>query len=225
MSYIRSKQFGKRVYYYRVEGYRDKDGRVRQRVLEYLGTSPNHREIPVDPLLAGAVAKTLMSGKKSPTEIKAALKKMDIDLGPGKLKEIHLVFKPPPQDSHSVYRLNRRTRMMFGGTSQKIHDVVYVVKHSVYGKRRITPSSLSQDRSLSQRSAGIVRIIPSRCIDRGGSWLRFGLPMDTMSLLKSGSSDISNTIRGVKSRSISRREASVSLFVPSVINPLIFLYD
>jgi hypothetical protein len=95
MSYIRSKRFGTKVYYYRVEGYRDKDGKVRQRVLEYLGTSPNHREIPVDPSLAGAVAETLMSGRKSPTEIKAALKKMDIDLGPGELKEIHLVFNPP----------------------------------------------------------------------------------------------------------------------------------
>jgi len=95
MSYIRSKQFGKRVYYYRVEGYRDKDGKVRQRVLEYLGTSPHHREIPIDPSLAGAVAETLMSGKKSPAEIKAVLKKMGIDLGPGTLKEIHLVFKPP----------------------------------------------------------------------------------------------------------------------------------
>lgn len=80
---------------------------MRQRHIKYLGTSPNHREIPVDPSLAGVVADTLMSRKKSSAEIKETLKKIGIELGPGKLKKVSLVYNPP-KDSHSLYRLNLR---------------------------------------------------------------------------------------------------------------------
>jgi len=55
MSYVRAKKFGNgRVYYYLVEGYRDKNdgGKVKQRVLEYLGKNPSldENKRPVDPI-------------------------------------------------------------------------------------------------------------------------------------------------------------------------------
>jgi len=38
MSFIRSKKFSNgRVYYYQVESYRDGEGKVKQRVIKYLG--------------------------------------------------------------------------------------------------------------------------------------------------------------------------------------------
>lgn len=95
MSYIRAikKPYG--TYYARVEGHRDKDGKVHQRVLQYLGTSPNHLEIPVEPTAAGTVAEAIMSGTKTPAEVKEVLKKLGIELGPGKLKKVSLVYNPP----------------------------------------------------------------------------------------------------------------------------------
>jgi hypothetical protein len=99
MSFIRKKtRKGKdgatKDYYYLVENLYE-DGKVRQKVIKYLGTSPNRREIPIDPSLAGQVASTLMSGKLKPAEMKDAVEKMGISLGPGKLKSISLRFYPP----------------------------------------------------------------------------------------------------------------------------------
>lgn len=99
MTFVRSKprrlKSGEvRNYYYLVESRWEK-GKVRQRVLKYFGTSPNHREISIDPSLAGIVAETLMSGKKTHTKMKEELKKMGIKVGPGKLKKVRLVYKPP----------------------------------------------------------------------------------------------------------------------------------
>lgn len=39
MAYIRSKRFDGRTYYYIVEGKTDKNGKVKQKVLLYLGTA------------------------------------------------------------------------------------------------------------------------------------------------------------------------------------------
>lgn len=95
MSYVRKKRFGERVYYYEVEGYRNKDGKVRQRVLRYLGVSPNKIEIPVESELAGQLAQALMSGKQTPSELKETLKKLGVPVGPGKIKMVSLIYKPP----------------------------------------------------------------------------------------------------------------------------------
>jgi len=95
MSYIRKKKFGDRVYYYRVEGYRDETGKVRQRVIEYLGKSPSRMELPVEPKVAGQLAQILMSGKQSQSELKGTLKKLGVQLSPGKIKEVSITYKPP----------------------------------------------------------------------------------------------------------------------------------
>jgi len=41
MVYIRTKKIKGRNYYYAVEGNRDKDGKVKQKVIKYLGTAEN----------------------------------------------------------------------------------------------------------------------------------------------------------------------------------------
>jgi len=99
MSFIRKKpRTGKdgtiRDYYYLVEN-RCEDGKTKQKVIKYLGTSPNRREIPIDPSLASQVAGILMSGKLTTAEMKGEVKKMGVSLGPGKLKSISLRFNPP----------------------------------------------------------------------------------------------------------------------------------
>jgi len=41
MAYIRSKKKRKKLYYYIVEGERDKEGKVKQKIIKYLGTVEN----------------------------------------------------------------------------------------------------------------------------------------------------------------------------------------
>lgn len=95
MSFVRAikKPYG--TYYARVEGYRDKDGKVRQRVIKYLGKSPNTMELPVDPKIAGQLAQALMSNKTQPSELKTTLETLGIHLGPGKINKISLIYNPP----------------------------------------------------------------------------------------------------------------------------------
>lgn len=93
MAYIRSKRFGDRTYYYLVEGRRE-EGKVRQKVIKYLGTSPHGREVSVDPSLAGPIAQALMSGELSAQDARKVLKKLGMQVT-GRIKEINLKYKPP----------------------------------------------------------------------------------------------------------------------------------
>lgn len=99
MSYIRKKsrklKSGEvKDYYYLVESYWE-DGKSRQRVLRYLGTSPEPREFPIDPKLAGQLAQGLMSSDISEPEVKELLEKLGISVPPGTLNEVSLVYNPP----------------------------------------------------------------------------------------------------------------------------------
>lgn len=93
MAFIRSKRFGDRTYYYLVEGRREA-GKVRQKVIKYLGTSPQIRDAPVDPSLAGPLAQALMSGDLSSPDVRKVLKKLGIQVT-GKVKKIILTYEPP----------------------------------------------------------------------------------------------------------------------------------
>jgi hypothetical protein len=99
MSFIRKKprqlKSGKIQDYYHVVENRWENGKVRQKVLEYRGTSPTKIEIPVEPDLAGQLAHVLTSGKLSHPELKETLRKLGIPVSPGKIKEVRLIFKPP----------------------------------------------------------------------------------------------------------------------------------
>ena len=99
MAYLRSiqrrlKDGTLQRYWYRVEGYRE-GGKVRQRVLEYLGTNPNRRAIPLpDVNLAARVAMAILENAPSPTETRKRLKALGIDL-PALPQKVSLVYNPP----------------------------------------------------------------------------------------------------------------------------------
>ena len=83
-----------RKYYYEVENYWV-NGKVKQRVKKYLGTSPFPTEFEIDPDLGGQVARTLFDKHLTPSQIKKRLKTIGIPLPPGELKEVSLVYNPP----------------------------------------------------------------------------------------------------------------------------------
>jgi hypothetical protein len=92
MAYIREKKRGSLKYYYLVEGRRE-GKKVRQKVLKYLGTSPNTQEIELDPKVAGVIAQAIMTDA-STTKVKKVLKEMGIPVK-GRLKKVILTFNPP----------------------------------------------------------------------------------------------------------------------------------
>ena len=97
MSFIRAvrrkmKDGSERLYYYRVESYR-KEGRVHQRMLEYLGTNPGRVHLQIDLATAARVA-AVLSGSPSPTQAMKLLREAGIPVmtKPG---SISLIYNPP----------------------------------------------------------------------------------------------------------------------------------
>jgi len=84
------------TYYYLIEGYR-KDGKVKQRIVKYLGTAPFQTEFDLDPKTGVQVAQVLSRKSGSSDALKKQLEKLGISFPPGKLKEARLIFKPPLQ--------------------------------------------------------------------------------------------------------------------------------
>lgn len=82
-----------RTYYARVENVWE-NGKVHQRVIEHLGTSPSTRTIPLDPALAARVALALLEGKPSPTEVWRRLNGLGLDLS-GRPRQVSLTYNPP----------------------------------------------------------------------------------------------------------------------------------
>ncbi len=98
MSFVRPykrtlKDGTERTYYARVENVWE-NGKVRQHVLEYLGTSPDRREIRLDPALAARVALALLEGQPSAAEAAKRLRVLGLDL-PGHPKQFDLSYTPP----------------------------------------------------------------------------------------------------------------------------------
>ena len=98
MSYLRSKKRrlkdGKtQEYWYRVEGIRE-GGKVRQKVVEYLGTNPQARTVPLDPALAARVALALIEGQPTAAQAAERLRGLGLDL-PGRPKKFSLDYTPP----------------------------------------------------------------------------------------------------------------------------------
>ena len=93
MAFVRAikKPYG--TYYALVENKRV-DGKVVQKVLKYLGTSPNLRELQLDPESAGVIAQTLMSGSATTAEVKKVLKEIGMPVK-GRLKKVSLIYNPP----------------------------------------------------------------------------------------------------------------------------------
>jgi hypothetical protein len=98
MGFIRNKpRHGKdgtvQDYYYLVENHWE-DGKSKQKVVKYLGISPNTRELPINPAQAGPLAQALMSGAISTEDMKKLLKELGISVD-GKVNQISLVYNPP----------------------------------------------------------------------------------------------------------------------------------
>ena len=98
MAYVvgrkRNGKSGVLTYYYLVEGYR-KDGKVKQRIVKYLGTSPFQTEFVLDPKNSVRIARVLSEKNQSSDVLKQRLEKLGISFPPGELKEARLIFNPP----------------------------------------------------------------------------------------------------------------------------------
>ena len=98
MSYVRVKKrkgkSGELTYYYLVEGERTK-GKVKQKVIKYLGTSPHLKDFEIEPDTVNQVTQTLFDKRPSSTEIKERLRDINIPIPDGELKEISIVYNPP----------------------------------------------------------------------------------------------------------------------------------
>ena len=122
MSFIRAirrkmKDGSERQYYYRVESYR-KDGRVHQRMIEYLGTNPNRLSMNIDVATAAKVA-SILSSTPSPTQAARMLREAGIPVvtRPG---SISLIYNPPPQAAHSPHRMTTARRQWISARKHRV---------------------------------------------------------------------------------------------------------
>lgn len=84
---------GTLTYYYLVEGYRE-NGKVKQRVLKYLGTSPFQTSFDVEPEVALELAKILSDPTTLKADIEGILEGLKIHPPPGEIKDIEVIFSP-----------------------------------------------------------------------------------------------------------------------------------
>ena len=98
MSFIRYKtktlaSGEKRKYYSLVENYW-KDGKVKQRVLKYMGTSPFQTKFDLEPNIAIELAKILADRNTSIEYLKEKLEDFGIHPLPCEIKDVELTFSP-----------------------------------------------------------------------------------------------------------------------------------
>jgi len=98
MSFIRHKiktlaSGEKRKYYSLVENYWE-NGKVKQRVLKYLGTFPFQTKFEVEPTVAIELARILSDKNTSVEYLKDKLESFGIHLPPCEIKDVDLIFSP-----------------------------------------------------------------------------------------------------------------------------------
>lgn len=98
MSFIRHKiktlaSGEKRKYYSLVENYWE-NGKVKQRVLKYMGTFPFQTKFDVEPNVAIELAKILSNTNTSIEYLKEKLEDFGIHLPPCEIKDVDLIFSP-----------------------------------------------------------------------------------------------------------------------------------
>lgn len=81
------------TYYYLVEGYRE-DGKVKQRLLKYLGTSPFQTKFDVELKDAIELGKILADSNTSREDLRERLADFGIHPPPGEIKDVELIFSP-----------------------------------------------------------------------------------------------------------------------------------
>jgi hypothetical protein len=70
------------------------NGESKQKVLKYLGASPNLQERQIDPNAAGLLANAIMSGNATPEQIKKLVEQLGIHVS-GNIKRVSLIYNPP----------------------------------------------------------------------------------------------------------------------------------
>jgi hypothetical protein len=98
MTFTREKTYKRKdgstsTYYYRVESVW-KDGRSQQKVVKYLGKSPNTQEVIVNPSDAGALAEVLFSTAPSQKRVRETLAQLGLRTT-GRVTKVSLVYNPP----------------------------------------------------------------------------------------------------------------------------------
>ena len=98
MTYIRTKKrkgkSGILTYYYLVEGKRS-DGKTKQKVLKYYGTTLPPKDIEIDSDTVGTVTQILINTRPSSTKLKEQLQEFDITPPDEEIKGISIVYNPP----------------------------------------------------------------------------------------------------------------------------------
>lgn len=91
MAFIRTikKPYG--TYYALVENKRI-GGKVRQKHLKYLGTSPVTTKVEVDPAVAPDVAHALLTGELASQELRKRLESLGLSIPKGKIRKVSLTY-------------------------------------------------------------------------------------------------------------------------------------
>jgi hypothetical protein len=98
MSFKRKKTYKRKdgttsTYYYRVEN-KWVEGKTKQKVVEYLGSSPNRQKVRIDPATAGELAAALFSQTPSAERLGEVLGMLGIQTL-GEVTRVSLVYDPP----------------------------------------------------------------------------------------------------------------------------------
>ena len=99
MSFIRKKprklaSGETRNYYYEVENYWQ-NGKVKQKVIRYLGTKPYPMKFEIGHDIAEQISQIILGENLTQTQIKDKLENIGITIPEREIEEIHLMFKPP----------------------------------------------------------------------------------------------------------------------------------
>ena len=93
MAYVRAKKRGDTTYYYLVEGRRE-NGKVKQKVLKYLGTNPKVVKVNLDKAKTKALAETVfLEDIKTSDELKTRLDQVGIPYPESDIVEMNLSHK------------------------------------------------------------------------------------------------------------------------------------
>ena len=101
------------------------DGKVKQKVIRYLGTTPYQNRFDIDNEKAQQVSQILFEKDSNLSRVKDRLKDIGLPVPSGELKEVHLVFKPPPREL--LYRYQVRGKMSVFFLTRRFVQCVHIV--------------------------------------------------------------------------------------------------
>jgi len=123
-------------YYYEVEN-KWENGKVKQKIIRYLGDTPYKKQFDINDEKARLVSQILFEKDSDPRSVKERLKEIGLPVPPGELKEVHLVYEKEiylePDEIYCpvcFHRLTvRNTKRRTIRTMTGLRNVVTVTKH------------------------------------------------------------------------------------------------